>query len=192
MKKHILLTTTAMLLSAISLKANAGSNSVQINMQVAIREPFHIITNDHISFGIVLGDEPGKTVIVTTDGKLAPESTAALLSQKNSDIGFPLHEGKLIIKNSVFKDLAGMSEDELNAYFSVVGLDGTSVNMMDTTSLCGTVSDFTTRFKHSAEGEVTLHIGGTFTTSDVIGAKSCDGYTTATIVLNDEYWQSGR
>ncbi len=194
MKKNILLTTTAMLLSAITLNANADSNSAQLHIEVNMVEPFEIIREKYLGFGKVLASGPNKTVIVTTDGKLDPNSTATMLSkatyQNYSDKNEPgsgsFNEGLFQIKNP---DLTITEDDEeyLNAAFKV-NFAHAEVNLVDSTNgtTCGTVSDFTTRFKPSAEGEMHLHVGGTFTTVKMTQEAHCSGQTTVTIVLNED------
>ncbi len=198
MKKHILLTTTAMLLSAITLNANADSNSATLEIYVDVMAPFEITQEQYLGFGKILAGEKDKTVIVTPDGKLGEGSTATVLSKAsftnyyNNRSGTALgsfNEGLFKIKNPEFS--GALNEDVLNAGF-IVNFAPTSVDMIAQESglKCGTVSAFTPRFKPAAEGELYLHIGGTFTTDKMSQGASCHGATTITIVLNEDYLES--
>ena len=197
MKKHILLTTTAMLLSAVALKANADSNSATLDIYVDVLAPFEITQEQYLGFGIILAGEKDKTVIVTPDGKLGEGSTATVLSKasftnyhdNSSSITGSFNEGLFKIKNPEFS--VQQNEDKLNAGMIVI-FAPTSVDMIDLGSVlkCGTVSAFTPRFKPAAEDYVYLHIGGTFTTDKMSQAARCHGETTITIVYNEDYLES--
>ncbi len=198
MKKHILLTTTAMLLSAMALKANADSNSATLDIYVAVAAPFEITQEQYLGFGLILAGEKDKTVIVTPDGKLGEGSTATVLSKASftnyyndgsSVEAGSFNEGLFKIKSPEFS--GEQNEDVLNAAF-IVNFAPTSVDMIDPESglKCGTVSAFTPRLKPAAEGEAYLHIGGTFTTDKMSQEAGCHGETTITIVYNDDYVES--
>lgn len=193
MKKRILLATTAMLLSAIATKVNADSNSAILNMMVLMMKPFEITTESPLGFGMILETEAGRKVIVTPDGKLGEGSTATMLSTAkisgNGEI-FSFSEAVFRIKGSLAEMAIGKEEDTINAAISV-NFNDTSVELTDNNNpnkICGTVSDFTTRFKTADNSELLLHVGGTLTTEDLRenGLTGCSGNTTITIVFNDE------
>ena len=200
MKKHILLTTTAMLLSAVALKANADSNSATLDIRAMFLPPFEITEEQYLGFGVILANGPDKTVIVTTDGKLDPASTATMMSTASFTnysndyilgVGVgSFNEALFRINLGAFEVTEDTPEDELNTVLSVNFAD-TSVDLISVTdgkSKCGTVNSYTTRFKPSTDGKVTLHIGGTFTTNDlnINESHTCTGTTTVTIVLDAE------
>ena len=195
MKKHILLTTTAMLLSAVALKANADSNSAQLDIRAMFLPPFEIETEHYLNFGIILNSGPNKTVIVTTDGKLGEGSTATMLSTARTNrsevsnmeyIGGSFNEGLFRVKTGGLNVAPDADESMLNVGV-LVNFSDTSVDLKNGSTKCGTVSNFTTRLKPSGnENEVLLHIGGTFTTSDITVSRACAGSTTVTLVLNDD------
>ena len=202
MKKHILLTTTAMLLSAITLNANADSNSAQLHIEVDMVEPFEIIREKYLGFGKVLASGPNKTVIVTTDGKLDPKSTATMMS-KASHVNYSYEDnGNYTMHGDSFNEavfrikgssISSLSEDTLNVLF-LINFADTTVNLMSDYGMeggkkCGTVSDFTTHAEISSDGDALLHIGGTFTTSEFSESSTCYGETTISIVFNDEYFE---
>ncbi len=200
MKKHILLTTMAMLLSATAINANAGSNSATLEMTVSVLAPVEIIKKQYLGFGVVLAGEEGETVIVTTDGKLDPKSTATMMlkaTYQNYGDGesYPgtahgsLNEGLFQIKHPDIT--TEYDEESLNLLYKV-NFAQNEVNLVDaaTGTTCGSVSGFDARFTPSAEGEMHLHVGGTFTTAKMSKSATCQGETTVTIVLNEEYIKS--
>ena len=198
MKKTLLLGVAASMLSFSAMNVNAEtttpSNTATLDMRVSVVPPFEIIKKQYLGFGAVLAGEEGKTVIVTTDGKLDPLSTATMMSEvkiKNyrdsGDVLYgSLNEGLFQIKSSMIK--SEYDEETLNLLYKV-NFAQNQVNLVDTDTgtTCGSVSGFDARFTPSAEGEMHLHIGGTFTTAKMSAQAYCQGQTTVTIVINEDY-----
>ncbi len=200
MKKHILLTTTAMLLSAITLKANADSNSAHLNIDALFVKPMELVTENNLKFGMILADEGGKTVIVTPNGDLGETSTATMISKasyKNSYQG-SFNEAQIRLKGFLNEDYDGAdffepNEENMNMVYTAT-FDNNEVELKSNTEsiTCGTVTDFT--IKYTAEDDdAILHVGGTLTTADLRGqtrSLMCHGSTTVTIVVNEETMKS--
>ena len=199
MKKHILLTTTAMLLSAITLNANAEpSNSAQLRVSATFVKPLELISEKYLGFGMILADEGGKTVIVKTDGTLDSNSTATMMSTasftNNESASF--NEGIIRVVGGIIDDIDGeasefvnVNEETLN-YLISINISDKQLELKSKTDsvTCGTVTDFNSKI--TVEGEDALiHVGGTLTTANLSGQSRsllCDGYTTVTIVHNEE------
>ncbi len=201
MKKHILLTTTAMLLSAITLNANADSNSAQLEVKAMFVKPMELISEKYLGFGMILAGEAEKTVIVTTDGKLGDGSDATMISKasyKNYGESRIAHgsfnEGVIRAKGFLDDNFDGASfitldEEALNLLASISISDkALELKSQTDSTTCGTVTDFDTKL--TIEGnDVLIHIGGKLTTADLRGASrtlQCRGYTTVTFVYNEE------
>ncbi len=193
MKKHILLTTTAMLLSAVALKANADSNSATLDIRAMFLPPFEIIKEQYLGFGIILESEAGRKVIVTTDGKLGEGSTATMMS--TASLANQMVEGHTgSFNEAVFRIKGGFTgftvedEDDLNAAISVNFADpSVELKSLYQNKTCGTVTGFTKRIETTDNNELLLHIGGTLTTATLGTGTNhgCFGQTTITLVLDD-------
>ena len=199
MKKHILLTTTAMLLSAITLNANADSNSAQLEVQAMFVKPFQLASEQYLGFGMILAGEANKTVIIKNDGTLDPSSTATILSKasyENDDNG-SLNEGVIRIKGALNNDdIDGtgqyslpITEDSLKLLYSVnISDQELELKSLTDSVTCGTVTGFNTNMT-AENNDMLIHVGGTLTTANLSGTTQslvCKGYTTVTIVLNEE------
>ena len=190
MKKHILLTTTAMLLSAMALNANAEtttpSNTTQLDIKAVLISPMEFEKITPLNFGVVLVGEKGETVIVTADGDLDARSTATLLySGGAASTAYDVTEGRIKLKDidHLFSDAEAWQTD-----LSVV-IDETPVDLMsyEGSIHCGSVEGFNTKLTQ-VDRDVIIHIGGTFTTADLGNRRdsqlSCVGSKTVTILLN--------
>ena len=201
MKKYILLTTTAMLLSAITLNANAGSNSAELDIQAMFVKPIELIREQYLGFGMILADEGGKKVVVTTDGGVGEDTDATMMSTTTftnyagtSEAYGSFNEGIIRLKGFMQEDYDNVSfltpnDENLSMIFSA-NLTNTPVELRSNidSTLCGTVTNFNTKF--TVEGnDAILHIGGTLNTANLNGQTRtvfCRGYTTVTIVINEE------
>ena len=201
MKKNILLTTTAMLLSAITLNANADSNSATLMVNASFVKPFQLASEQYLGFGLILADEGGKKVVVTTDGKLGAGSDATMMSTasfknySDSVVAYSsFNEGLIRAKGFLDNDYDGtfvfpINDDVANLIASVSFSD-TSLDLKSQTDsvTCGTVTGFNSKI--TIEGEdLLIHVGGTLTTANLSGQSRsvvCVGYTTVTLVYNDE------
>ena len=199
MKKHILLTTTAMLLSAMALKANADSNSAKLTMSVDIRKPLNITEKQHLGFGTILANGTKSKVIVTPQGELGEGSNATMLSTGSFKNYFEGADGSILPIAGSFNEAifnidinhGGADSEALNAILSVSFADEAVTLMSDSLGdqECGTVTDLLPDFTPSQDGNIELHIGGTFTMNDELSTDighPCFGSTTLTIVFDDE------
>ena len=199
MKKHILLTTTAMLLSAITLNANADSNSTQLEVQAVFVKPMELISEKYLGFGTLLAGEANKTVIIKNDGTLDSSSTATILSKasyENDDNG-SLNEGVIRIKGALNnddidgtgEDFLPITEDAMKLIFAV-DISPKEIELKSQTDsvTCGTVTGFNTNMT-AENNDMLIHVGGTLTTENLSGATRalvCKGYTTVTLVINED------
>ena len=199
MKKHILLTTTAMLLSAVAMNTNAASNSAELEISASFMKPFEFLREQYLGFGMILADEGGKTVIVKNDGTLDPTSTATMMSTSSftnySNAGFTigsLNEGLIRAKGFLTNSSGGLSfvdldEGAINA-LATISFSNETVELKDNDgNTCGTVSGL--NYKLTKDGEdVLINVGVKLTTADlrgITGTIECDAYTTVTVVLNE-------
>ena len=190
MKKHILLNTTAMLLSIVAMNTKAASNSAELEIIAEFLKPMELISEQYLGFGVMLADEGGKTVIVKNDGTLDPTSTATMISKtsfENDDTG-SLNQGlirnKGVLVGTHWKEV---TNDNVNLVIDTV-FSHTEVELTDGDISCGTVSDLNTRLTVDGN-DVLIHVGGTFTTADlstIVETASCYGSVTVTQVLNPE------
>ena len=200
MKKHILLTTTAMLLSAMAMNANAeSSNSAQLQVHAFFIKPIELISEQYLGFGVVLADEGGKTVIVKNDGTLDSNSTATVMSKatytNNGNGSF--NEGIIRAKGFIDDDMDGTAssfpsiadEEVLNLLASVdISPKEIELKSQTDTVTCGTVTGFNTNIT-AENNDMLIHVGGTLTTANLSGQSRslvCNGYTTVTLVYNEE------
>ncbi len=199
MKKHILLTTTAMLLSAITLNANAEpSNTATLDIYTMFVKPMELIQDQYLGFGIILADEGGKKVVVEPDGSLGEETDATMmytkkhtnfidanLTQMNS-----LNEGIIRAKGFLNDIWGNFGITDFNNFLSI-NLDQTVILRDIGDEPCGTVTALTPNITADEEnGDLLIHIGGTLTTEKLSGiARSylCGGSTTVTVVINDKF-----
>ena len=200
MKKHILLTTTAMLLSAVALNANADSNSAQLEVEAMFVKPFQLASEQYLGFGMILADGGNKTVVVKPDGSLGEDTDATMISKASfqnygngTTSNGSLNEGIIRAKGILDDDYDGSyfptpNEETLNALLSISFSD-TSLELKSNTDsvTCGTVTDFTTNITVE-NNDALIHVGGKLTTANLTGASRtlvCNAYTTVTVVFND-------
>ena len=190
MKKYILLSVMATLLSSVAIKAKADSNSATLNMMIVMMKPFEIIKEQYLGFGIILETEAGRKVIVTPDGKLGEGSTATMMS--TASLANQMTEGHFGSFNEALFRIKGIqlgSVDSKDLPISV-NFANTSVELksLDQNKTCGTVTDFTKRIETTDNNELLLHIGGTLTTATLGTGTNhgCFGQTTITLVFDDE------
>ncbi len=199
MKKYILLTTTAMLLSAVAMKTNAEpSNSTTLNITASFFKPMELIREQNLGFGIILADEGGKTVIVKTNGALDSQSTATMMSTASytqysnggPNFGY-FSEGLIRAKGLINNN----NEEGIENLFTI-NLSTPSIKLVggdNGTTECGTVDEFTTRITKEGD-DVLFHVGGTLTTAKLTEFTDimihCQGSVTATIIINEELLKS--
>lgn len=200
MKKHILLTTTAMLLSAVAMKTNAEpTNTAALKVNATFVNPLEMLSEKYLGFGIILADEGGKKVVVTPKGELGEGSDATMMSTAsyanyykngsygNVGMGFSgsFNAGLVRVKNAGI-----ISGDYEFSDIAKVTLSSETLELMtyDGSTVCGVVDDFKT--EASMEGDDGLiYVGGTLTTADLSNATStvgCTGIITLTLVLDGD------
>ena len=209
MKKHILLTTTAMLLSAIATNTNAASNSAELDIEAFFVRPFEITKEQYLGFGVILADEGGKKVVVKADGSLGEDTSATMMSSAtfknygdstNDFLYGSFNEGLFRVNGLLSDDYDGtmsipQNETALNLFISV-NFNTPSVDLTSNKESikCGTVSDFTTNLTLNDE-DVLIHVGGTLTTANLKGTTRslrCSGSATLTIIFNEDVFAAAQ
>ena len=201
MKKTLLLATTAMLLSTVAMNTNAASNSATLHIGALFVKPMELISEQYLGFGMILADEGGKTVVVTSDGVLDEASTTATMistATYNTGPEGSLMEGVIRLKGFLNEDYDGYgflvpTGENMDLVYTASFSDTEVELKSNTDSLtCGTVNNFTT--KYTADGDdAILHIGGKLTTADLRGqtrSLMCNGSTTVTVIVNEDFMES--
>ncbi len=196
MKKNILLTTTAMLLSAITLNANADSNSVNLEVGAMFVAPFEMVAEQYLGFGVILADEGGKKVVVDTTGALDEGQTTATMMSTASFHSYENHgdsvemylgslnEGLIRVKN-ILADNFSKTPD----IYMINVNDNEPIELTVRGGIkCGVVGGWDAKVEE-AGNDLLIHVGGTLETADLRGQNTmlaCSGAATVTLVINED------
>ena len=197
MKKHILLTTTAMLLSAITLNANAEpSNSVRLQVGASFIAPFEMVAEQYLGFGVILADEGGKKVVVDTTGALDEGQTTATMMSTASFHSYENHgDGEAMYLGSLNEGLIRVKNILADNFSKTPDIYMINVNDNEPIELtvrggikCGVVSGWNAEVEE-AGNDLLIHVGGTLETADLRGQNTmlaCSGAATVTLVINED------
>lgn len=197
MKKTLLLATTAMLLSAMAMNANAEpSNSVNLQVGASFVAPFEMVAEQYLGFGVILANDEGEKVVVKTDGTLDEGQTTATMMSTASFHSYENHgdseemyigtlnEGLIRVKNILADD-----------FFKTPDIYMINVNDNEPIELtvrggikCGVVSGWNTEVEEAGD-DLLIHVGGTLETADLRGQNTklnCSGAATVTLVINED------
>ena len=204
MKKYILLTTTAMLLSAVALKANADSNSAQLEIKAVFTKPMELMKEQYLGFGRILADEGKKRVVVKPNGELDEANTTATMLSVATYVNYgedyyndgSLNEGiiraKGFLNDSMYGDDPDLIDEQFLNSMLVVDIPAQPIKLTSGNIDCGTVSNFIPHITRDNK-DVLIHIGGTLETEDlseISDSISCQGNTTVTVIYNDEFMKN--
>ncbi len=206
MKKTLLLGVAASMLSFSAMNVNAEaipskpSNTAKLEVLVGFVKPFEMASEKYLGFGMILADEGGKKVVVTTKGELGEGSDATMMSTasfanyyNNGSYGNvfmgaagSFNTGLVRIKN-LWGDGAGDYE-VLDLVKVTLSHESVDLIAQDDSTVCGVVDAFETEV--SMEGnDALIHVGGRLTTEDmrhVTSMEFCYADITVTVVFDGD------